>query len=175
MPAIQPYLQHKLYRLEDLVNQVQLWREQGKTIGFTNGVFDILHTGHVNYLTEAASHVDHLILGLNSDASVKRLGKGDDRPINDEQSRAIVLAGLHAISAVCTFSDDTPLAQIATLVPDVLMKGGDYDVSIDDPKDSAYIVGSREVKAAGGRVLSIPFVEGYSTTSLLDRVQRNPK
>ncbi|MCL4169705.1 UNVERIFIED_CONTAM: hypothetical protein GTU68_054006, partial [Idotea baltica] len=138
---------------------------------FTNGVFDLIHIGHVNYLQEAASHVDRLVIGLNSDASVRRLGKGPERPINPEAARAIVLAGLSSVAAICVFNEDTPLALIDLLLPDVLMKGGDYDTEISDSKNNAYIVGSKEVKENGGKVLSIPFVEGFSTTDMLKKMK----
>lgn len=146
------------------------WRDDGLRIGFTNGVFDILHIGHVDYLSKAASHVDRLILGLNSDASVKRLGKGEERPINPEVARAGVLAGLESVAGIVAFSEDTPLALIEAIRPDVLFKGGDYDAQEKNPSHPRYIVGSREVMATGGEVKTIPLVEGFSTTDILKKL-----
>ena len=131
---------------------------------FTNGVFDILHRGHVEYLYAARALGDALVVGLNTDASVRRLGKGADRPVNPEADRAMVLAGLGCVDAVTLFGDDTPHALIGALLPDVLVKGGDYTVDT--------IVGASEVRAAGGRVEVIPLVPGRSTTSILERARR---
>lgn len=130
---------------------------------FTNGVFDILHRGHVEYLFAARALGDALVVGLNTDESVRRLGKGADRPINREMDRALVLAGLACVDAVTLFGDDTPHALITALLPDVLVKGGDYTV--------ATIVGADEVMAAGGRVEVIPLVPGRSTTAILERAR----
>jgi len=171
MPAIHPLLSKKLLPEPELQKLVKKWQADGLTVGFTNGVFDLLHPGHVNYLQDAASMVDHLILGLNSDASVRMLGKGPDRPINNEFSRAVVLAGLSSISAVCIFNEDTPLSLIEKISPDLLFKGGDYDPSVSDPNDKRYIVGSDEVKKKGGKVVSIPLVDGFSTTGTLKKIQ----
>lgn len=170
---IQPYLLIKLHDLESLQEQVLSWHEEGLTVGFTNGVFDILHVGHVNYLNEAASHVDRLVIGLNSDASVRRLNKGPERPINPELARALVLAGLGAIAAVCIFEQDTPQELISRIGPDVLMKGGDYNADCKDASDNSYIVGSAEVLEAGGKVLSIPLVDGFSTTDMVKKLQKD--
>lgn len=134
----------------------------GKKIVFTNGCFDILHRGHVAYLNEAKAQGDLLFLGLNSDASVRRL-KGDDRPINSENDRKFVLENLKAIDFVEIFEDDTPLELIKAVAPSVLVKGGDW--SIDQ------IVGGREVIANGGEVKSLNFVDGFSTTHLIGKVQ----
>lgn len=131
---------------------------------FTNGVFDLLHRGHVEYLFAARALGDALVVGLNSDASVRRLGKGADRPVNPEEDRALVLAGLAAVDAVVLFEEDTPRALIAALLPDVLVKGSDY--TVDE------IAGAEEVRAAGGRVETIPLVPGRSTTSILERARR---
>jgi D-glycero-beta-D-manno-heptose 1-phosphate adenylyltransferase len=155
---------NKIYTLPDLQKKVAQWRVLGKTISFTNGCFDILHEGHIASLIEAARHADYLIVGLNSDASVKRL-KGESRPINSENSRAILLASLSMVDAVVIFSEDTPLELIVSIKPDVLVKGGDYKV--ED------IAGAKEVIEAGGQVIINPVVEGYSTTSLIQKLQ-NP-
>ncbi|NND93513.1 MAG: adenylyltransferase/cytidyltransferase family protein [Flavobacteriales bacterium] len=170
---MQHYLQNKLHDNESLSKQVHSWKSQGLSIGFTNGVFDIIHLGHVNYLQEASEQADRLIIGLNSDSSVKRLNKGPERPINSEQSRAIVLAGLHSVSAVCVFDQDTPLDLISKVLPDILMKGGDYDADCTDEQHPSFIVGSKEVKEAGGKVLSIPLVEGFSTTEAVRKLKEN--
>jgi D-beta-D-heptose 7-phosphate kinase/D-beta-D-heptose 1-phosphate adenosyltransferase len=134
----------------------------GKTVSFTNGCFDILHVGHIASLTQAANEADYLIVGLNADASVKGL-KGSNRPVNDEDARALLLAALSMVDAVILFSEPTPLELIKALMPDVLVKGGDYKV--ED------IAGSKEVIAAGGRVVINPIIEGFSTTSIINKVQ----
>ena len=137
-------------------------RAAGKRIVFTNGVFDILHRGHVEYLDHARRLGDALVVGLNMDDSVRRL-KGPTRPINSELDRALVLAGLAAVDAVVLFGEDTPYRLITALLPDVLVKGGDYRA--ED------IVGGPEVIAAGGEVIVAPLVEGRSTTNILQRAR----
>lgn len=132
---------------------------------FTNGVFDVLHRGHVEYLYAARALGDALVVGVNTDASVRRLGKGPDRPLNREWDRAFVLAGLGCVDAVTLFDEDTPAALIGALIPDVLVKGGDYQPE--------HVVGRDIVEAHGGRLVLIPFVQGHSTTALLERM-RNP-
>ena len=129
---------------------------------FTNGCFDILHRGHVAYLNEAKSLGDILIVGLNSDASVKRL-KGDERPVNKEQDRKFVLENLKAVDFVEIFSEDTPLNLIKTIMPNILVKGGDWSIE--------QIVGSKEVLDNGGEVLSLNFIDGFSTTSTINKIQ----
>jgi D-beta-D-heptose 7-phosphate kinase/D-beta-D-heptose 1-phosphate adenosyltransferase len=133
------------------------------TVVFTNGCFDILHRGHVEYLAAARSLGDFLVVGLNSDDSVRRL-KGEGRPITPQEDRAVVLAGLAAVDAVCLFGEDTPLRLISALLPDVLIKGGDYVAE--------EVVGAREVIAAGGEVRIAPLVPGRSTTSIVNRLQK---
>lgn len=153
-------------RIMDLV-QVQrlcnIWRMKGDRIVFTNGCFDILHRGHVEYLQEAAALGDRLIIGLNTDDSVRRLGKADRRPYNDQDSRAKVLAALRLVDAVVLFDQDTPLELIQAIGPDVLVKGGDYT--------EEQIVGAAFVKARGGEVRSLKLVEGFSTTALVERIR----
>lgn len=139
-----------------------LARASGKKIVFTNGCFDILHRGHVAYLNQARALGDFLIIGVNSDDSVKRL-KGPTRPINTEADRAYVLAQLRAVDAVEVFTEDTPLELIKAIRPHVLVKGGDWKVD--------QIVGGREVLGWGGEVLSLSFVDGYSTTSVIKKIQ----
>ena len=155
---------HKIFTLPELQRKLAQWRLLGKTIAFTNGCFDILHAGHIASLNEAAQQGDILIVGLNADVSVKGL-KGSNRPVNDEQSRALVLAALSMVDAVVLFSEPTPRELILAIQPDVLVKGGDYKV--ED------IAGAKEVLAAGGKVVINPIVPGFSTTTLIDKI-RNP-
>jgi D-beta-D-heptose 7-phosphate kinase/D-beta-D-heptose 1-phosphate adenosyltransferase len=136
-------------------------RLKSKTIAFTNGVFDILHEGHITVLSEAASFADVLIVGLNSDASVKKL-KGDSRPVNNENSRALIIASLIMADAVVIFNEETPIELIKMIKPDVLIKGGDYNLDT--------MVGSKEVLEAGGRVEIIPIREGFSTTGIIEKI-----
>jgi rfaE bifunctional protein nucleotidyltransferase chain/domain len=154
-------LHEKILSRADLL--AQCGRPRANTLVFTNGVFDVLHRGHVEYLNAARALGDALVVALNSDASARRLGKGPDRPINRAQDRAIVIAALAAVDFVSFFDEDTPQDLIAELLPDVLVKGGDYTPDT--------IVGRREVEAARGRVVVIPFVEGHSTTELLNRIR----
>lgn len=158
--------------LEEAKALVAQWKANGEKVVFTNGVFDILHIGHVHYLNQAKAQGQRLIVGLNADSSVKRLGKGDDRPINPEEARAGVLNGLKAIDAVVVFDEDTPLNLITALLPDVLVKGGDYDPNETNESKKTYMVGSKEVRANGGTVVAIPLVEGFSTTSILRKMMK---
>ena len=130
---------------------------------FTNGVFDVIHRGHVVYLAQARALGASMIVALNTDASAKRLGKGPERPLNNEADRAIVIAALEAVSLVTWFDEDTPLELIAALEPDLLVKGGDYDMQ--------KLAETNVVEAYGGRALAIPFVDGYSTTALVRRIR----
>lgn len=153
---------NKILTLPELQRKIAQWRLLNKTIVFTNGCFDILHAGHIASLSEAAQHGDFLIVGLNADASVKGL-KGDGRPVNDEQSRALVMASLTMVDAVVIFSEPTPLELIKAIQPDTLVKGGDY--KIED------IVGAKEVMDRGGQVIINPIVQGFSTTSIINKLQ----
>jgi D-beta-D-heptose 7-phosphate kinase/D-beta-D-heptose 1-phosphate adenosyltransferase len=155
----------KLVSTDLLVDAVKRHREQGKSIVFTNGCFDILHGGHVGYLQEARAQGDLLIVGLNTDASVRRLGKGPDRPINDEIQRAIVLGALECVDYICLFDDPTPLRLIEMIEPDVLVKGADYR-----PEN---VVGREFVEARGGRLHLAELVPGRSTTRLVDQIRQN--
>lgn len=139
-----------------------LAENKGKKIVFTNGCFDILHRGHVTYLAEAKKLGDLLVIGLNSDASVKRL-KGPERPINNERDRQYVMSQLKSVDFVEIFTEDTPLSLILKVAPKVLVKGGDWKID--------QIVGAKEVIAAGGEVFSLNFVNGYSTTSIIEKIQ----
>ena len=130
---------------------------------FTNGVFDVLHRGHVTYLAQARALGASLVVALNTDASARRLGKGLDRPLNNEQDRAVTMAALESVSLVTWFDEDTPLELIGELRPAVLVKGGDYDM--------ARLPESHLVQSWGGKALAIPFVQGYSTTALVSRIR----
>lgn len=154
-------IKNKLLSREALETKLAEWRSAGETIVFTNGCFDILHRGHVEYLAQAADLGDKLIVGLNTDASVKRL-KGESRPVNDEKSRALLLSALQFVDAVVFFDEDTPYELIKQVQPDILVKGNDYK-----PEE---IVGYDIVTAKGGKVLTIDLVEGFSTTNIISRM-----
>ena len=139
------------------------WAIASKKVVFTNGCFDLLHPGHVRYLEDAKALGDVLIVGLNADASIARL-KGETRPINPLKDRAHMLMGLRAVDLVVSFEEDTPLNLIKTLLPDVLVKGGDYQ-----PDE---IVGAKEVREHGGEVIVVPFLDGYSSTKLITRIKQ---
>lgn len=162
-------MESKILSPEQTLFQANSTKIKGFTVGFTNGCFDILHKGHVAYLEEAKKHCACLIVGVNSDESVKSLNKGDNRPVNNEKDRAFVLAGLGAVDFVVIFNDSTPKSLIELIKPDFIFKGGDYDVNETDPSKKTYIIGSETVKKYGGKVMTIPFVEGYSTTSILEK------
>jgi len=155
---------HKILSFPQAAQCVGQWRVTGRKIAFTNGVFDILHAGHIASLSQAAKEADYLIVGLNADASVKRL-KGESRPVNDQQSRALLMASLIMVDAVVIFEEDTPLNLINLLLPDVLIKGGDYTIE--------QIVGAKEVMANGGRVVINPILEGFSTTNLINQIRKD--
>ncbi len=154
-----------------MLPQLEQWKKDGKKIVFTNGVFDILHVGHVTYLQQAKSLGDVLIVGLNDDDSVRKLNKGPERPINDEQSRKKVLEALRAVDGVVIFKQETPLELIQHIQPDVLVKGGDYDPHQTDPSHKQYMVGSKEVRSWGGSVQVIDFIPGFSTTSVVNKLK----
>ena len=152
----------RLLTTDEAVGLVQSLRSAGRTIVFTNGVFDLLHPGHVRYLQSARALGEALIVGLNGDASVRR-NKGPGRPINDERERAEVLAGLEAVDAVVLFDDDTPAEIIRRLQPDILVKGADWAAD--------QIVGRDTVESRGGRVVRVTVEQGYSTSSLVQKVR----
>ena len=152
----------KILNKESLEEKLNLWRKEGKTIVFSNGCFDILHRGHVEYLSKAADLGDVLIIGLNTDASVKRI-KGPSRPVNDEKARAVVLAALEFVDAIMFFDEDTPYNLIKNVQPDVLVKGKDYKA--ED------IVGYDIVTNKGGKVETIELVEGFSTTNTINKMK----
>ncbi|XVJ65766.1 MAG: D-glycero-beta-D-manno-heptose 1-phosphate adenylyltransferase [Lacibacter sp.] len=162
MKAVQ-FIETKILDTAALQAQLLRWRLQSKTIAFTNGCFDIVHAGHIHSLSQAATFADVLIIGLNSDASTRGL-KGEGRPINKEQDRALLLASLVMVDAVVLFDEPTPLQLIQSIMPDVLVKGGDYTVDT--------IVGAKEVIANGGRVEIIPLIPGLSTTGLAEKISK---
>jgi rfaE bifunctional protein nucleotidyltransferase chain/domain len=155
-----PAFEHKICTLD---NRASMIATLPRPVVFTNGCFDVLHRGHVTYLAQARALGASLIVGVNSDASVKRQGKGDDRPINSELDRMMVLAALESVSLVAMFDEDTPLNLILACHPDVLAKGGDWQIE--------KIVGSKEVRGWGGTVHSIPFIHLRSTTALLKKIR----
>ena len=153
----------KILTPEQMLGERQRLRDAGARLVFTNGVFDLLHVGHLRYLTEARALGDALVVAINSDRTVREL-KGPARPVFDQAERAEILAALKAVDYVTIFGDISPRKLIATLLPDVLVKGGDYQLD--------QIHGREEVEAAGGKVVSLPFVEGASTTALIERMGR---
>ena len=156
-------LNNKIFSLKDLEDKVTSWKQSGKEVVFTNGCFDIIHRGHIKMLAQAADLGDRFIIGLNSDSSIQNL-KGKNRPIIDQQSRAILLASLSFVDAVILFSDETPINLINTLKPDILAKGGDYEIST--------IVGNEVIQENGGQVILIPFLDGFSSTTIIDKIKK---
>ena len=157
-------LNNKICSFEKLRDNVNAWKQAGEEVVFTNGCFDIIHKGHIEVLAQTADLGDRLIVGLNADSSIQKL-KGKNRPIIDEQSRAILLASLSFVDAVVLFSEDTPSNLISTLKPDVLAKGGDYEIST--------IVGHKVVQENGGQVILVPFVDGFSSTMIIDKIKNS--
>jgi D-beta-D-heptose 7-phosphate kinase/D-beta-D-heptose 1-phosphate adenosyltransferase len=155
-------ISQKIFTLPQLLQKIAQWRVLGQNIAFTNGVFDMIHPGHIFSLSQAAKEADYLIVGVNSDDSVKRL-KGNKRPIMPQDSRALVLASLIIVDAVIIFEEDTPLELITAIKPDALVKGGDYTME--------QIAGAKEVIANGGRVVINPIAEGFSTTSIIEKIR----
>ncbi|MES2726335.1 MAG: D-glycero-beta-D-manno-heptose 1-phosphate adenylyltransferase [Bacteroidota bacterium] len=157
-------IQNKIHTWESLAEQVKQWQQEGKKVVFSNGCFDLLHKGHVDYLNHAADLGDVLVMGLNTDASVSEL-KGPHRPIQDEQSRLLIMAALQCVSAVTLFAEETPYDLIKLVQPDVLVKGSDYK-----PED---IVGYDIVTAKGGEVKTIPFLPGFSTSGIEKKIKQS--
>jgi D-beta-D-heptose 7-phosphate kinase/D-beta-D-heptose 1-phosphate adenosyltransferase len=153
----------KIFTPGTLIHKLAQIRLTGATVSFTNGCFDILHRGHIASLSQAAAAAKFLVVGVNSDASTKKL-KGEGRPVNDENSRALLLAALVIVDAVVIFDEDTPLELIKGIKPDVLVKGGDYTIE--------QVVGAKEVIEAGGQVIINPIVEGFSTTGILEKIRK---
>jgi len=164
-------IQQKLVDSSQIKTLSNSWKLNNETVVFTNGVFDILHKGHVEYLAKAASLGTKLIIGLNNDASVKALNKGPERPINNEEARQIVLASLAFVDAVIIFGEPTPYNLIVSVEPNVLVKGGDYNPEENNPNEKTYIVGSDFVKQKGGKVISISLTDGFSTTNIVKKLQ----
>lgn len=152
----------RILTLDQAARKAGALRLSGKKIAFTNGVFDILHQGHIFSLSEAAKTADFLFVGLNADASVKRL-KGESRPVNSQESRALLLASLLMVDAVVIFEEDTPLNLITAIMPDVLVKGGDYTID--------QVAGAKEVIGNGGQVIINPILEGFSSTTLIEKMK----
>lgn len=161
-------IQHKIFTKDTLAQQLAVWRFKGKKVVFTNGCFDILHLGHIDYLSKAADLGDILIIGLNSDDSVRRL-KGNHRPITLEESRSVVMASLSFVDAVVIFDEDTPYKLINFILPDILVKGGDYTPET--------VVGHDIIMNKGGEVIILPYIPGYSTTNIEEKIYlaRNKK
>lgn len=153
---------NKILITAEAVSKVNLWKSSGNKVVFTNGCFDILHKGHADYLFRAKALGDKLVVGVNTDNSVKRLGKSASRPLQDEQARAFILASLAAVDMVVLFDEDTPLELIKSLLPDILVKGADYK--------EEEIVGYKEVTSNGGEVKTLSFIEGYSTTNIENKI-----
>jgi rfaE bifunctional protein nucleotidyltransferase chain/domain len=156
-------MEGKVLSLEEMLGERQSLRSLGRRLVFTNGVFDLLHVGHVRYLAQARALGEVLVVAINSDRSVREL-KGADRPVTKEHERAEILAALRQVDYVTIFDELSPRNLIAQLLPDVLVKGGDYELD--------QIHGREEVEAAGGKVIAIPFVDGASTTSLIERMKK---
>ena len=155
-------LKEKIVSQDQALKELKTWREKNKKIVFTNGCFDIIHPGHIDYLSQARDLGDILVLGLNTDQSVRLLNKGSNRPINDERTRAYVLAGLASVDLIVFFDEETPYNLIKLLQPNVLVKGKDYEVE--------KIIGFDILKENGGQVITIPFLDGYSTSSLIKKI-----
>lgn len=157
-------LTQKIVSLAELTDLVKSWKAAGEKIVFTNGVFDLLHAGHITYLSEAADLGNKLIIGLNSDLSVQRI-KGPSRPVNNDSTRSLMLAAMFFIDAVVFFGEDTPINVINAVLPDVLVKGGDYTVE--------NIVGAKETISDGGEVKVLTFLPGYSSTAIIEKIKNS--
>ncbi len=166
------YLKNKIVSPEQAARTISGWKMKGEKVVFTNGCFDILHQGHVVYLAKAAELGDRLVIGLNSDSSIKKQNKGAERPINLQEAREIVLGALGFVDLIVIFENDTPLDLIQTLNPNILVKGADYDPEETDPSSKKYIVGSDFVRQNKGEVAVIDLEEGFSTTSLIQKMKR---
>jgi rfaE bifunctional protein nucleotidyltransferase chain/domain len=170
LPALE-IIKSKIFTTDTLLKSLLVWRFKEHKIVFTNGCFDILHQGHIDYLAKASDLGAELVVGINSDASVKRLNKGSARPLQDEQSRAMIIASLHFVSAVVIFDEQTPKSLIEFIKPDILVKGADYDANEKDSANKKYIVGSDIVRANGGVVKTIEFLEGFSTSAIENKIK----
>lgn len=168
-------IQRKIVNLSALSQMAQSWKEENLALVFTNGVFDLLHAGHIDYLAKAADLGNKLVVGVNADSSVKRLNKGPARPIKDQNTRALIIASLQFVDAVVIFDEETPINCIQAILPHVLVKGGDYDAQCTDPNNKKYIVGSDVVRNNGGSVQVLSFLPGHSTTLLEQKIIENAK
>ena len=157
-------IKNKIISLEDAKIKVNRWKNSGEKIVFTNGCFDIIHRGHIEVLARTADLGDKLIVGLNSDSSIEKI-KGENRPIVNEQSRAILLSALNFVDAIIIFPEENPLNLISNLMPDVLAKGGDYEIST--------IVGHEMIQENGGEVILIPFVDGFSSSNIITKIKNS--
>lgn len=169
MSARLDFVKSKIVSAEEAARFVAMYHLKNEKIVFTNGCFDILHLGHITYLAEAASLGNRLIVGINSDRSVKSLNKAPNRPINNELARIQIIAALGFVDLVVIFDDETPLELIRVLEPDILVKGGDYDANELNSSSKKYIVGSDIVRKKSGAVVTINLVEGYSTTAIITK------
>ncbi|HWY09749.1 MAG TPA: D-glycero-beta-D-manno-heptose 1-phosphate adenylyltransferase [Bacteroidia bacterium] len=165
-------LSAKIVSVDKIVRLINLERFYDRKIVFTNGCFDILHRGHVEYLAKARDLGNVLVLGLNTDASVKRQNKSPERPINNQETRATIIAALECVDFVVLFDEDTPYELIKLIQPDVLVKGSDYDATETNKASKKYIIGSDIVKDKGGKVVTIDLTEGFSTTGLIDKLKK---
>ena len=156
-------IKSRIYSLVDLKIQVPKWKASGEKVVFTNGCFDLVHQGHIEVLARTVDLGTKLIIGLNSDSSIQKL-KGENRPIIQQKSRAILLASFSFVDAVVFFSEETPINLINTLKPDVLAKGGDYEIST--------IVGHKVVQENGGKVILVPFIDGFSSTTIIEKIRK---
>jgi len=163
------YITEKIVSTEEAKRRISMWHMRNDVVCFTNGCFDILHLGHITYLAKAASLGKRLIVAVNSDDSVRLLNKAPNRPINNEQARMLVVAALGCVDLVVVFNEQTPFELINELLPDILIKGADYDAEETNKNHPKYIIGSDVVKANGGKVETISFLEGYSTTAILEK------
>ncbi|RZJ81618.1 MAG: D-glycero-beta-D-manno-heptose 1-phosphate adenylyltransferase [Flavobacterium sp.] len=163
MSIEQNTITQKIFSLPDLLTQIEDWKKEGKKIVFTNGCFDLIHPGHLSYLLEAANLGDKLIIGVNTDSSVKKI-KGEERPINNEQSRLQLLAAMFFVDAVVLFDEETPADLIEAIKPHVLVKGGDYKIE--------GIVGAKETIERGGAVKVLNFLPGYSSTNIIEKIKQ---
>ena len=165
------YVIDKIVSQEEIIQHRALFAMKNQRVVFTNGCFDILHPGHVTYLAKAASLGNKLIVGLNSDESVRSLEKAPNRPVNSQDARALVLAALGFVDLVCIFPESTPERLIELVQPDILVKGGDYDADETDYSSKKFIVGSEFVKSYGGDVKTIDLVQGFSTTNIIEKLK----
>jgi D-glycero-beta-D-manno-heptose 1-phosphate adenylyltransferase len=169
-PALE-IINEKIYTRDSIIKPLIVSRFFNKKVVFTNGCFDILHRGHIDYLAKASDLGGMLVVGINSDSSIQKLGKGNSRPLQDEQTRAMILASLHFVGGVVIFHEDTPEELISFIKPDILVKGADYDANEKNKESKKYIVGSEFVKANGGDVRTIEFLEGFSTSAIEQKIK----